>query len=352
MRHPIFQSRTFIIYMLVWLGLALTQTIISIKTLGTPMEAALLDGLLAHLWAAALGISLWYALAYHVFKQTLLSNSLHLFVDHFLLGGTYALLWAGGIYTVFTTLYADDPGALAILQSAHPWRLGAGIIYYALLVLTYSLFNSMHALRERIENEARLQSLLHQSELSLLKSQLNPHFLFNSLNSVSALVELDPEKAQHMITNLAEFLRYSISAPAHSHVTLEEELKYNRRYLSIERIRFGDKLSCHEEIASECLQAKVPAMLLQPLYENAIKHGTAECLGPAHIRTMVTLEQNYLHLTISNTVERPSTRKGTGMGQRNVRDRLRLFYGEGKVRMQTQLAADCYTVDIYLPYGV
>lgn len=348
MNHPIFKIRAFLAYLLVWLLLAVVQCAISVEFLEVSLDKALLDAVLSHLWGAALGISVWYALAYHVFKHHWLPALVH----HFVQGSAFAALWAGGIYTVLSTIYAEDADSLKILQMANPWRVAAGAIYYGMLVLVYSLLHSLNALRERIENEVNLKGLLHQSELNLLKSQLNPHFLFNSLNSVSALVEIDPGKAQRMIASLAEYLRYSIAGPAHASTSLEEELGNARRYLSIEQIRFGDKLSYSDHVPAPCLAIKVPSMLLQPLYENAVKHGAAECVGPARIDTSAELLQGYLHLQIRNTLERPSTRKGTGLGLRNVRERLRLFYGDGKARMQTSLEDHCYTVSIVVPNDI
>ncbi len=348
MNHPIFQTRAFLAYMVAWLVLAASQAGIVTLFLGVPLENAALDALASHLWAAALGLSLWYALAYHVFKHELSTALLH----HVVLGTAYAFIWAEGTRAGLGSVYANNPTAQTWLDLAHPWRIAAGFIYYTLLVLTYSLFHSMSALHERIANESRLQSLLHQSELSLLKSQLNPHFLFNSLNSVSALVELDPPKAQKMISSLADYLRYSISGSANATVPLEDELRNVSRYLSIEQIRFGDRLVCQDQISPDCLQVRVPSMILQPLYENAIKHGISECRKGAVIETVAQRVDDYLMFEIRNSLEKESTRKGTGLGQRNVRERLRLFYGEGKSRMTVTSDNGLYSVKLYIPLQV
>jgi len=345
MNHPLFHTRPFLSYLAGWMVLALLQTLVSVQALDMNVERGLEDAFLSHMWGAALGLSIWYALAFHIFKHSFFTGLVH----HLALGGAFALLWAGGIYTFFATLYADNPMTLHYLQIANPWRLTVGVIYYIMLAMGYALMHSVEALRERVSNEARLQGLLHQSELALLKSQLNPHFLFNSLNSVSALISLDPGKAENMVGSLAEFLRYSITAPAHASLPLEDEVRNARRYLSIEQIRFGDKLTYRDEIAPECRQIRVPTMLLQPLFENAVKHGAAECVGPALITTLAYIEQDYLHIEIRNTLERPSTRKGTGLGLRNVRDRLRLFYGEGKSRLQCGPEENSFIVHMVLP---
>ena len=325
--------------------LAVGQFLLLVQVLHLPWELSLLDALISHLWVAALGISIWYVLAYHVFKHSFYTALLH----HIVLIFLFAFGWSGSLLTIFATLYSDDPQTLQTLQSLHPWRLAIGGLYYILLVLVYSLFRSMTSLRERIESEVRLREMLQRSELNLLKSQLNPHFLFNSLNSLSALISFAPEKAEKMVSSLAEYLRYSIAAPAHSCIPLEDELKNNRLFLSIEQIRFADKLQLQESIDPATLHVKVPAMILQPLYENAIKHGVSESISPTVLSTTIQLQNEYLTIEISNTLERPSTRKGTGLGLRNVRERLRLLYGAQKSRVQQTATPTHFSVQLFLP---
>ena len=139
---------------------------------------------------------------------------------------------------------------------------------YGLVILTYYLFESLTNLSEKKAKEARLESLIKETELKMLRSQINPHFLFNSLNSVSSLTITDPEKARDMVIKLSEFMRYALSRKDEQPVSFRSELENLRLYLNIEKVRFGDRLSIEENIDENCLEIKMPVMLLQPLYEN------------------------------------------------------------------------------------
>ena len=157
-----------------------------------------------------------------------------------------------------------------------PYRVGTGVFIYGLIILTYYLFVSLSNLSEKNAKEARLESLVKETELKMLRSQINPHFLFNSLNSISSLTITDPEKARDMVVKLSEFMRYALSRKDEQPVSLQNELENLRLYLDIEKVRFGDKLTTEEIIEPNCLDFKIPVMLLQPLYENAVKHGVYE----------------------------------------------------------------------------
>ena len=166
-----------------------------------------------------------------------------------------------------------------------PYRVGTGVFIYGLIILTYYLFVSLSNLSEKNAKEARLESLVRETELKMLRSQINPHFLFNSLNSISSLTITDPEKARDMVVKLSEFMRYALSRKDEQPVTLQNELENLRLYLDIEKVRFGDKLITEEMIDNKCLEFKIPVLLLQPLYENAVKHGVYESTESVKIIT-------------------------------------------------------------------
>jgi two-component system, LytTR family, sensor kinase len=130
-----------------------------------------------------------------------------------------------------------------------------------------------------------LKSLVKEAELHALKSQINPHFLFNSLNSISSLTMTDPLKAQEMVINLSSLMRYSLKHDQVDKVPFSEELKNNQLYLQIEKVRFGNKFNAVFDIDDKCLNANIPNMILQPLYENAIKYGVYEATEPVDIIT-------------------------------------------------------------------
>ena len=146
----------------------------------------------------------------------------------------------------------------AYWDETFPYRIGTGVFIYGLIILTYYLFVSLSNLSEKNAKEARLESLVRETELKMLRSQINPHFLFNSLNSISSLTITDPEKARDMVVKLSEFMRYALSRKDELPVSLQNELDNLRLYLEIEKVRFGDKLITEETIEEECLDFKIP----------------------------------------------------------------------------------------------
>ncbi len=227
-----------------------------------------------------------------------------------------------------------------------PYRIGTGVFIYLLVILTYFLFVSLTNLSEKNAREAKLESLVKETELKMLRSQINPHFLFNSLNSISSLTITDPEKARDMVIKLSEFMRYALSKKDEQPVSLRSELENLRLYLDIEKVRFGDRLSTEENIDEKCLEIKMPVMLLQPLYENAVKHGVYESTESVRIITQAKIIDGYIEITISNNYDpAPSSRRGTGTGLLNVARRLELFYGN-KASIKTTKENGIYTVTL------
>jgi hypothetical protein len=190
----------------------------------------------------------------------------------------------------------------------------------------------------RTERENALQSsaLANRAQLEMLRYQLNPHFLFNALNSIRALVDEDATRAKRMITQLSEFLRYSLLHESTKKIPLRDELEAVRNYLAIEKIRFEDKLAIEFEIEKAAEDFKVPCFLLNPLVENAIKHGLQTSPKPLEIKISARLRANELLLEISNTgnLQSDSSRNGNGIGLKNVRERLeKLFAENGKFEL-------------------
>jgi two-component system, LytTR family, sensor kinase len=197
--------------------------------------------------------------------------------------------------------------------------------------LTYVIFfyavNYYQGFKEKIKNEGQFRTLIKEAELHALKSQINPHFLFNSLNSISSLTMTDPARAQEMVINLSSLMRYSLKHDQNDKVPLSEELNNNKVYLQIEKVRFGNKLNSIFEIDENCMNMLIPNMILQPLYENAIKYGVYEATEPVEIRTRCTLRNNVLEIVISNNFDPSSlSKKGEGIGLRNIRDRLQIIF--------------------------
>jgi LytS/YehU family sensor histidine kinase len=205
------------------------------------------------------------------------------------------------------------------------------VLLLTLTGTTYYLIIFYNDLEENNRQQQQLRKLVREAELKALKSQLNPHFLFNSLNSISSLTITDADKAREMINKLSDFMRYSLRQNDLSLLPLKEEMENIWRYLEIERVRFGDRLVIETEVSDDCYALKVPPMILQPLYENAVKHGVYESIEPVCIRTYCIRQNDSLSITIINNYDPESIpKRGEGVGLENIRNRLRmLFHCEG-----------------------
>jgi hypothetical protein len=229
---------------------------------------------------------------------------------------------------------------LAMQQGARGVNL---VLNWTLLfVLWAGLYITLTALRNQRSaalRQSELTRALQASELRLLKSQLNPHFLFNSLNSVRALIADDPAGAQKAVTQLARTLRYTLTAGREELVTLARELEIVEDYLALESLRFGERLRIERNIAPEALNVQVPVMLLQTVVENAIKHGIAELPAGGDLRITAALRDGMLNIDVENT--RPektgSVFRGEGVGLDNAAERLRLLFGT-KASLQLDLS--------------
>ncbi len=274
---------------------------------------------------ALLGSGLWYMVQFSGRQQR---GVIGLIRFHLAGVAFVMLLWIGLSILILRGLAAGNPDYLNFLVKSVTFRVPAGILLYFLQLSVFTLLLNIKELRERMEKEASLTTMLREAELSNLRAQIKPHFLFNSLNSVSALTMTDPAKAQEMVIKLSEFMRYSLSMGEQAMSTLQNELYHASLYLDIEKVRFSDRLTVEEDIQSDCSDWPIPAMILQPLLENAVKHGVYTQSGPSSVILKVVCDSELLTLRISNTFDPDaSPRKGTGTGLKNVQARLAAMYG-------------------------
>lgn len=207
--------------------------------------------------------------------------------------------------------------------------------YYLLGVLTWcgllGLWLALYFGVKAFERSRAAEAAASTAQLETLKAQLNPHFLFNALNSIRALIAEDPARAQEAVTELSSLLRYTLHSPAGPLVPLAEEMEAVRHYLRLEQIRFEDRLQVRESIAVEALQAAVPPMLVQTLVENAIKHGLAREPGGGVLNMTGELHAGRLRLTVTNPGRLGS---GDGIGLRNARERLALLAPGGTITLK------------------
>jgi len=231
-----------------------------------------------------------------------------------------------------------------------PYRITSGILLFVVMLMVYYLIVYSRNLKERVRNEANLQASVKEAELNMLKSQVNPHFLFNSLNSVSSMTLHDPAGAREMIIKLSEFLRYSLKHTEKDKNPMKDEIENIQRYLDIEKVRFGDKLQFSIECDKTAENWSVPNMILQPLFENAVKHGVYESTEPVRIEMKCKVERGMLCIQITNNYDKDSPgRKGAGIGLKNIRERLKLMYGREDL-MNFLKEDGSFTVKLFIPY--
>jgi two-component system, LytTR family, sensor kinase len=191
----------------------------------------------------------------------------------------------------------------------------------------YSYNNKQKRLRE-----TELLDQLRNAQLNALKSQINPHFLFNSLNSISSLAIANPGKAQQMIIALSDFMRYSLKKNIDEMVSLETELQNISLYLQIEKIRFGDKLTYSFDVDEDCKKHLIPNLILQPVYENAIKYGVYETSDSVEIRLKAVRSASGMNILVVNGFDPDSVpARGNGVGLKNISERLRIIYGSSQL---------------------
>ncbi len=331
MAHPITSHRkTLFIYLLIWLLVIVAYAFIFMFGRDFSLLISFSDSFISNILFALLGIMIWYPTRYIPFQK---NAPVYSILAHVTVGLLVILVWIVVATALLETIFSANEDYTSFLSNSILWRAISGIFMYLVLILVYYLVMNARSLRERVQAEERLRTLVKESELNMLKSQINPHFLFNSLNSVSSLIMSNPAEAQEMIHRLSDFIRYSLKHRESEYVTLKEEIGRMEDYLSIEKVRFGDKLIYTLETDEECSEVEVPTMILQPLIENAIKHGVYESLDPVEIFVTCSVQNGYLTLQIINDFDpdQPS-RKGTGVGLQNVSERIRLVYDrEGSI---------------------
>ena len=193
--------------------------------------------------------------------------------------------------------------------------------------LLYLVTKSWLSWQDERENALQSAALANQAQLEMLRYQINPHFLFNALNSIRASIEEDTDHARRMITQLSEFLRYSLLGRNDTRITLRDELDAIRNYLAIEKTRFEEKLEVEYDIDADAEDLELPCFLMNPLVENAIKHGVKNSSTPLAIKIAARLEGEDLILEVRNSGTLNSSGK-TGVGLANVSERLEKMFGE------------------------
>lgn len=344
--NPILKSpKNFLLYLLFCGGLAVLYVNLIIFDSRLDSSVALIDVLAFNLLLTGIGINYWFAAKYLSIENTQVPK---IIFSH-LLGGVFVtLFWLIIGYFISFSLVNDQSSYSTFFFATLKLRVIVGLLHYFLLTAFYYIVIYYSSFQEKLVKETELRNLVTEAELRSLKFQINPHFIFNALNSMSALTEIDPKRAKQMIIKLADFLRYTLANNDRQKNSLAEELKNIKLYLDIEKIRFEDKFEFVEEIDEACKNTEIPSMILQPLFENAIKHAVYETLDKVIIKLTCKLIEGFLKISLSNNFEGESHKKGAGVGLKNIRERLALIYHQDNL-LEVKKENGTFTVNIFIP---
>lgn len=325
MLNPLNSNKVYLrAYILVWIIVLIIHAFILHFIGEIGWSVSFVDSAIFNINFALIGFGIWYIVRYTRLDASQVFNT---FSTH--LGGSLLLvsIWLFASRSALSAIYSKEEAYIQFLSDSVLWRGVIGFLYYTIIAVNYYLIQYYQDFQKQKLRESEINRLLRESELSALKSQINPHFIFNSLNSVSSLTLSDPGKAHEMVINLSSFLRYMLSSSKTQLVKLSEELKAVELYLGIEQIRFGEKLNVRVDCSENSQDLKVPQLILQPLIENAIKYGVYESTDKNNIDITCSQRKEFLIVEISNDIELGGVpAKGQGIGLKNVKSRLELVY--------------------------
>lgn len=265
----------------------------------------------------------------------------------FSLCAALSLLWLFGSRVVLLTVQ-NEPGYGQFFSQTLLLRGAIGYLVLNCMALISVLWYTIQDQQETDQRKTEAERLSREAELASLRQQLQPHFLFNSLNSINALIGLQPQKARTMIQQLSDFLRGTLKKDQKEWTSLEDELQHLQLYLEIEKVRFGHRLNA--TVMNEANGAQLPVMLLQPVVENAIKFGLYDTTEPVTITIAAKEEGKNLLIEVTNPFD-PETslpQKGTGFGLRSVQRRLSLLFARHDL-LQTQIRDTIFVTTIKIP---
>jgi two-component system, LytTR family, sensor kinase len=261
-----------------------------------------------------------------------------------------AILWVIVSRALLMFVVKEASNYERFFSQSLPLRFTIGFLIIGCVALISVLWYTIHDQREIERRKSEAEALSKEAELYKLRQQLQPHFLFNSLNSINALIGSQPQKARTMIQQLSDFLRGTLKKEDNQWISLEEELQHLDLYLEIEKVRFGHRLSTEISKAMDGQQLQLPAMLLQPVVENAIKFGLYDTTGDITITIDAKKDDGHLVLQVTNPFdpETASPRKGTGFGLSSVQRRLYLLFARADL-LETEVREQLFITTIKIP---
>lgn len=321
------RSRTAITLALAWTPLFVLWSLVTLS-FGVRLTLALGMGLAVTISSAAMALPVWWLSGRYPWPRRLRPG---FYAVHLLVGACYAAGWVLFLYTYVAV--RDGGSVLALIREGSEivvWQLVTGIWLYGLVAgVSYALRNRRRA-EQQEHVAARARALAAQAQLQALRARLEPHFLFNALHTLSALIRQDPKAAERAVEKLGGLLRYVLDE-GDDDVLLADEWRFTRDYLDIERLRLGEHLRLDLDVQPDTLSCPVPAFTLQTLVENAVRHGIAPRVGGGVLAIHSTLDGDRLLLHVRDDgagADPEAVLDSDGMGLRALRERLHALYGE------------------------
>jgi len=326
-----------------WFGIWSVLQIKVLQDFGIAVSRAIADAVISNLLLEAACLLVINNMRYYLPKR---EKYWYIFVISLALSSLWLLVLRVSLWTLFK----NDAAYMQSLAQTSTIRFAIAFLLIGSCTILSLLWYSQRDQQANNERKQDMERLARDAELNKLRQQLQPHFLFNSLNSISALTGSQPEKARHMIQQLSDFLRGTLKNEQQQWTTFEEELQYLQLYLDIEKVRFGYRLQTHIESDHEVMQMRLPSMLLQPLVENAIKFGLYDTIGEVAIFIKAKKISDLLEVSVQNPFDESTSPpvKGTGFGLASIRRRLFLLFARHDL-LQVKQEAEQFITIISIP---
>lgn len=338
-----FRTRQFMVPFCVSWFVWISMQQLALYQMGLTWFEALTDSMVSNGLLIQVALLIFTILRFYVPRSGSLLN-LFIWIIILTAGWFFATQYLLGLF------YKDDSHYATVTKNTWPIRFAIGfLINGCISLVAYAYFNWQER-NETEKQKTEAEQLSKEAELYKLRQQLQPHFLFNSLNSINALIGTRPAEARQMVQQLSEFLRSTLKKEEQQLVKLEDEIQSLQLYLAIEKVRFGNRLHTQLEMDADALPLQLPALLLQPLVENAIKFGLYDTTEESHIHVKAIAENGQLFITIENPYD-PATaaaQKGTGFGLRSVQRRLFLMFGRSDL-LQTITEGTVFQTKLFIP---
>jgi hypothetical protein len=339
---PFATRRFLVIFTIGWLLLMLDHALL-LYWFNMPLRAAIADSLISNLTLLAFCLLIMNTIRYYLPGR---EQFLNLIIMCLVLTGFWLAIdrWLLGL--VLDRFFDYE----SFLNKSLIIRFSIGVLVVGIVAMLAINWHSWYEQKETEGRKADAEKLARDAELYKLRQQLQPHFLFNSLNSINALIGVRPMEARKMVQQLSDFLRGTLKKEETQWVNLQEELQYLQLYLDIEKVRFGNRLSTQVSVDENTLAMKMPALLLQPIVENAIKFGLYDTVGETVIEVKTYLDQQDLMVEVSNPFdpETASPKKGTGFGLKSVQRRLYLLFTRADL-LKTSTHEETFITRVRIP---